>query len=387
MRDSASRTPRLWQAVALLACALFLAWVAKFYHPRDGFTALIAFPQGHYKHPALAAIPHAQTAFPYDGQFYAQLALEPLLRDPAIDPALDQPPYRARRILFSWTAWLAGLGRPAWIVQAYALQNVAAWLLLAWSLTRWIPPRSARLVALWAACMFSHGLLWSVRFALLDGPSLLLLAWAVMAADAHRLPAPGRRRASTWLLGSILGVAALGRETNLLGASLLRVPRSRADWLRLAGGMALAVLPLLVWQDYLWSIYRTTSLAGSNQVTIPVVAWIGSWRDSFALLSDPALRWLGFRTLLVVAALTAQLTFIALFRDYGNSWWRLAVVFAALMLIAGPEVWRGFPGAITRVVLPLTFGFNILLASRERRFWHWYLLGNLHLIPAYFIVV
>ena len=376
MRHSVSRTPRPWQALALLSCALFLAWIAKFYHPRDGFTALIAFPAGHYRVPALAALPHAETKFPYDGQFYAQLALEPLLRDPAIDRALDQPPYRARRILFSWTAWLAGLGRPAWIVQAYALQNVAAWLLLAWILTRWIPPRSARLFALWAACMFSHGFLWSVRFALLDGPSLLLLACAVVAAEAQR----------TWLVGSILGVAALGRETNLLGGSLLRVPRSRADWFRLAGTIALALLPILVWQDYLWSIYRTTSLAGSDQVTVPVVAYVGSWKDSFVLLSDPERRWLGFRTLMVVAALTAQLVFIVLFRDYKNPWWRLAAAFAALMLIAGPEVWRGFPGAVTRVVLPLTFGFNILLASRERRFWHWYLLGNLHLIPAYSIV-
>ena len=376
MEDSASRTQRLWPALALLACALFLAWIAGFYHPREGFTALIAFPEGHYKHPALAPLPHAQTRFPYDGQFYAQLALEPLLRDPAIDPALDQPPYRARRIFFSWTAWLAGMGRPAWIVQAYALQNVAAWLLLAWNLTRWIPPRTARLFALWTACMFSHGLLWSVRFSLLDGPSLLLLAWAVMASEAGR----------PWRVGLILGAAALGRETNLLGASLLRVPRTRADWLRLAGAMALAILPLLVWQDYLFSIYRTTSLAGSDQVTIPVVAWVGSWRDSFALLSDPALRWLGFRTLLVVAALTAQLAFVVRCLEYKNPWWRLAAAFALLMLVAGPEVWRGFPGAITRVVLPLTFGFNVLLASRQRRFWHWYLLGNLHLIPAYFIL-
>ena len=64
----------------------------------------------------------------------------------------------------------------------------------------------------------------------------------------------------------------------------------------------------------------------------------------------------------------------------------LAVAFAGLTLIAGSEVWRGFPAAITRVALPLTFGFNVLLASRERRFWHWYLPGNVHLVPAYFIL-
>lgn len=377
MRDSVSRRPRAWQALALLSCALFLAWIGRFYHPRDGFTGLIAFAAGHTKLPALAAIPHAETAFPYDGQFYAQLALEPLLIDPAIDRVLDQPPYRARRILFSWTAWLAGLGRPAWILQAYALQNVVAWLLLAWILTRWLPPRNPRLFALWAACMFSPGLLWSVRFSLLDGPSLLVLACAVIAAEAQR----------TWLLGSILGVAALGRETNLLGAATFDVPRSRAGWLRLAGAMTLAVLPLLVWQDYLWSIYRTTSLAGSDQVTIPVVAYLETWRESFMLVSDPAMRWLGLRTLIIAGALTAQLLFVILHREHGRPWWRLAIAFGLLTLIAGSEVWRGFPAAVTRVALPLVFGFNILLASRERRFWRWYLLGNLHLIAAYFIVL
>ena len=375
MRDSVSRTPRLWQALALLSCALFLAWIAKFYHPRDGFTALIGFPSGPVRLPALAEIPHAQTPFPYDGQFYAALALEPLLRDPAIDRALDQPPYRARRILFSWTAWLAGLGRPAWILQAYALQNVAAWLLLAWILARWIPPRNGRLFALWAACMFSPGLLWSVRFSLLDGPSLLLLVCAVIAAEA----VPGA-------LGAILGVAALGRETNLLGASMFQMPRSRAGWLRLAGGLAMAILPLLVWQDYLWSIYRSTSLAGSNQVTLPLVAYAGAWKDSFVLVSDSGLRWLGFRTLMIVVALTTQLVFVIHHRDHRSSWWRLAAAFAALMLVVGSEVWRGFPAAVTRVVLPLFVAFNVLLARRERGFWPWYLLGNLHLIPSYYIL-
>jgi hypothetical protein len=106
----------------------------------------------------------------------------------------------------------------------------------------------------------------------------------------------------------------------------------------------------------------------------------------FALVSDPRLRWLGFLTLMVLGAVTAQLVFVAIRREYGNPWWRLAAVFALLTLIVASEVWRGFPAAITRVALPLTFGFNVLLASRERRFWHWYLLGNVHLVPAYFIL-
>ena len=41
-------------------------------------------------------------------------------------------------------------------------------------------------------------------------------------------------------------------------------------------------------------------------------------------------------------------------------------------------------GAITRVLLPMTVGFNVLLASerRDTRFWAWFAAGNLHLLSA-----
>ncbi|HEV3486809.1 MAG TPA: hypothetical protein VG106_15465, partial [Vicinamibacterales bacterium] len=150
----------MWRYIAGACVVVFLVSVARFYHPRLGFTALLGIPQGQVtKTPALRAIPHYE--YPpwaaYDGQFYVQRAFDPLLRDPVVDQAMDLAPFRARRILFSWTAYLLGLGRPAWIVNVYALQNVASWLLLALLLTRWMPLTSGRGVALWAACLFSHG--------------------------------------------------------------------------------------------------------------------------------------------------------------------------------------------------------------------------------------
>jgi hypothetical protein len=41
-------------------------------------------------------------------------------------------------------------------------------------------------------------------------------------------------------------------------------------------------------------------------------------------------------------------------------------------------------GAITRILLPLTVGFNILLATESRPgpFWAWFAAGNLHLLSA-----
>ena len=46
------------------------------------------------------------------------------------------------------------------------------------------------------------------------------------------------------------------------------------------------------------------------------------------------------------------------------------------MVVLGPDVWGGYPGAALRVVLPMTIAFNLLL-PRTRRFWPLAILGNL----------
>lgn len=333
---------------------------------------MLAKGEADYQLPVLRTIPHYE--YPprhgYDGAMYVQLAMVPLLKDPAIDRALDSPGYRARRILFCWTAWAAGLGRPAWIMQAYALQNVVCWFLLAWLITRWMPLTSWKFFALWFGSLFSHGLLTSVRLAVLDGPSLLLLVLAVIAAERGR----------TWLTAALVGIAGLGRETNLLGVATLARPSGWLGWVRAAGAGALVVLPLIVWQDYVWSIYRGTSATeGAGQITIPFAAFIMKWQH---LIGNPGQvdRGTLLREMLVVVALVTQAAYVASTRQWSAPWWRLAAAYAVLMFMVHWAVWEGHPGAITRVTLPLKFGFNALLArDRSRAFWGWLVLGNLDL--------
>jgi hypothetical protein len=364
----------MWRALALVSCAMFLSWVAGFYHPGLGFSAFLMLPGGdeEYQLPVLRTIPHYQ--YPprhgYDGAMYVQLAMVPLLRDPAIDRTLDAPAYRARRILFCWTAYALGLGRPAWIMQAYALQNVLGWLLLAWLITRWFPLDTPRAFALWAASMFSHGLVTSVRLAVLDGPSLLLLACAAAAAERGR----------TWLTAAILGIAGLGRETNLLGAVALPWPSGWRGWARAGVAVVVIVLPLLVWQDYIWSIYRGTSVTeGAGQITVPFSAYLMKWRET--LRNQAGIDRLTIvRQMLVIVALSVQAVYIVWTRRWTAPWWRLAAVFAVLLMTVHWSVWEGYPGAVTRVVLPLKLGFNVLLArDQPRGFWAWLVLGNLDL--------
>ena len=369
--------PQRWRAAAA-ALTLLLFWaVARYYHPEAGFTPLIVFNAGAHDREvaALQQLPHYEYVghVAYDGAFYAQLALDPLLRDPAIDRALDNPPYRARRILFSWTAYALGLGRPKWVIQAYALQNLLAWVLLALVMTRWLPLTGGRNVALWSAVMFSHGMLVSIRFAVLDGPSMLLLALAIAASERGR----------TWLSAAIAGIATLGRETNVLAVAALPLPAGWRGWLRLAGACLVAIAPLLIWQDYLWSIYRGTSAAaGFGHITPPFLAYLHKWSVTLSGIRAEGLSGASLSAFCTTAALTVQLLYLIVSPAWREPWWRLAAGFGLLMLVVNDAVWEGSPGAATRVLLPLTFGFNVLLARQPRGFWWWFVCGNLHLLPA-----
>jgi hypothetical protein len=369
----------MFQAIAIALGALFLASVARFYHPGYGFTALLGMPEGHeYEVPAMRAIPHVDypPSASYGGQFYAQLALDPLLRGPDIDRALDQPPYRARRILLSWTAWALGLGRPVWVIEAFALQNVLAWILLAMLTTRWLPLRSWRHLALWTACLFAHGLLWSVRFSLVDGPSLLFLACIVWAAESSR----------PLLSAAVTGIAALARETSLLGLLAQPRPRRVRDLGRLAVATTIAVLPLLIWQDYLFSIYRTGSITGQNRFTIPFAAYAHALRRAaHALWYDPGTL-AAVLPFCVFFAFTVEAAYLVRHPRPSAAWWRLASAFAAIMVMLDPTLWN--IGSLTRIVLPMTYGFNLMLARHTGRgFWIWYALGNLQLVASLALAV
>lgn len=356
-------------ACRLALAAIFVAWFASFYRPGFGFTAVLLFSErgAETRVAALRDVPIVvHPGAGYDGQYYAQLAVDPLLRDPSIDTALDAPPFRARRILFAWTAWLLGLGRPAWIVQAYAVQNVLCWLLFAVWLRWRLGGRTPRHLAIWIACLFTPGMLDSARLALIDGPALLVLAVGVEAIERGRL----------WLGALVLGAAGLARETCLLaGVSVLPSRLRLRDLLRAAAAAFVIVLPSLVWFDYLRSIYRSHVTQSLDQLSAPVVAFLDAWGQTYhtaaraGFLSPRALPWLA------IVGLTVQaVSLLGTFR-WRSAWWRTGVAFIGLMLLIRPEIWLG---AYARVLLPLTVAFNLSLPD-DRRFWPLWIAGNLGL--------
>ena len=373
MRESRSR--RWCIGVSVAAIVLFTASIARFHRRGTGFTVLIKFGDT-FDARALPAVRDEGARYiyydsaGYDGQFYAQLAVEPLLRDRAIDQSLDNPPFRGRRILFAWTAFLLGFGRPAWILRVYAVQNIVAWFLLAWLLTRWLPPTTPRQLAAWLGCLFGAGVIVSVMSALLEGPSLVLLALAVLAFE----------RGHVFGAGVVMGLAGLGRETNLLASGLLveRIPRTRAAALRLAGVLAVTVLPYLAWSLYVRSLYSGFLFSNPDSFGLPFEGYFGKWMIAIADLGTRSWDADSRSCVYGLVSLTIQTAFLMTYRQWESPWWRMGTASAFFLPFLSPLVWAGFPGAAVRVLVPMAIAFNVLvLRITSRWFWPVVVLGNL----------
>ncbi len=358
-----------------IASLLFAAMVLAKFSPQTGFTSLIRFGATWQdrRHSALQNLPvaTAPASNGYDGQFYAQIALDPLLRSTELKQVLDAPAYRARRILVPATAAVLGVGHPWWTLQAYALLNIGCWFVLAWLLRRsfgegcdWIA------FARWGGCMFSMGALESVRLSVVDLPALLLL---VLAIHAHR-----QSRGAKSILW--LALAGLSKETSLLGAVGLQAEKP-FDGRRVLISLSLATTPLIIWSAYVSIRLDDPAAAnGMGNFSWPLLGlltqikyslremYYGNFdgRYSFGLLAI-----LGFLVQMAVLWRTSRPE---------SPWWRIGLAYSFLFLFLGFWVWSGY-WAVCRVVLPMTIAFNLLLPANSR-FWPLWGIGNVTLLHA-----
>jgi len=357
-----------------IVALFFLALVLAKFSPQTGFTSLIRFggSSPYPQHRALHDLPVAivPKSNGYDGQFYAQIALDPLLRSGDLDQVLDSPAYRARRILVPAFAAVFGLGQPWWTLQAYALINVICWLVLGWMLYRYIGGNDWVAFARWAGCMLSMGVLDSVRQSLVDLPALMLLVFAANACMASR---PGR---STLYLA----LGNLAKETNMLGAIALHAgPRPR--WRAVLVSLLLAGLPLLVWSLYVQHRFSNSSPgSGFGNFDWPLLGLLTQVK--LALREIQYGNWdgrYGF-SLIAIIGLFTQALLLWSSPQLKSSWWRIGAAYSFLLLFLSFWVWSGY-WAACRAVLPMTIAFNLLLPATGR-FWLWWALGNLTLLHA-----
>lgn len=352
----------LYKSLYIAAFLFFLFKVYQYHHFNFGYSVLPRFSQSAHEQSLETLKETSHYTFPgklgYDGQYYAQLALEPSAKGPEIERALDNYNYRARRILFSWTAWTFGFGDPYWIIQAYSIQNALFWILTALLLLRWLPPNNWQNALRFLSCLFTAGLVYSFNRALLDGPSLFLIVLGAACIESNR----------SWLGAAILGLAGLGKETNLLALTALWNPEAKnaKTISRIVLQVTLAILPFLLWYSYIINS-NSNALSGAMGIrnfTLPLVGFFSTALEILKKGGETGFPAKTFTQFAMLASLLAQAAYLLFRPKPDRIWWRIGVTFAVLMLVLGDAVWEGVEAA-PRVLLPMTVAFNLLF-SRKR---------------------
>lgn len=369
-----------WVALAYGAVVGLFFWtLAQFYIPGKGLSYLIVFG-ARQEDARLSKIRNldyyvTKGSDGYDAQYYVQIAMDPSLQNQALKRAVDSLPYRGRRILFAATAYAFGLGQPAWILQAFALQNAVAWLLLAVLLLHWFPPRNWDNFIRWSGVMLCSGVCLSVRNALFDGPSLLVIAFGVYLLEKGR----------PWWATAVFATGGLGKETNLLGSAALLPPFSAGAraWMLAIGRGLLTALPLALWVAYIALVVGgRAGDPGARNFDLPFFAYARKIREIMEGLPElSAVNAGSLWSLLMLVALTVQCLYFVLRPQWTQAWWRIGMSYTVLMVFLGDAVWEGYPGAASRVLLPMQLAFNVLVPAG--RAWRIVLLiGNLTLLAA-----
>ncbi|MBE2212381.1 MAG: DUF2029 domain-containing protein [Opitutaceae bacterium] len=301
--------------------------------------------------------------FGYDGQFYVQMAIRPQAGDPALQAALDNAPYRLRRIGWPALCHALGLGQPAAVMQVYLWSNLACWLALAaWLWRRLMREASWKNATAWTLLVTGVGLLSSVRCSLLDLPALGLVLLAAAARERGRLG----------VCALLLASAALVKETSLLGLVLLwpDEPRRWRAWLHAGVMGALAAAPVVAWTAWLGARFGWDLVAGHENLALPGTAAFARMgtilRDGIAAgwarpTLWPLVTWLG---------LAFQLACLLRWASPRTHLGRLGLAFALLLLCSGPNVWGELVMAVPRAVLPLSV-VAVIVAVERRAAWPW----------------
>lgn len=343
-----------WVVIAI-AVIVGARSLSEFYHPAFGFTRLLQISPSWGKNglPELRedSIYIYREEAGYDGQFYAQLALRPTLQDPALRQAVDIPSMRARRILASWAAAVIGMGDGERTLHAYAWLNVICWIGLGIILLRLFPPDSIANLVAWIGLMFSAGVTTSVVYALTDLPALLLLAIGMMVLQKGRLKTTA----------GLFAAACLTRETSVLGGLIV----FQADtWRQRIINGAIIVVPLALWFFYVSRVFPSNPESLQN-FAWPLTALGAKLSDTFSAVIDRPHDKIAWAAVGAIVGITVQSIWLLVRRQPRDPWWQLGIGYVLLLLILGPPTLEGFPGAVTRLLLPLHLAFNVL-APRTR---------------------
>jgi hypothetical protein len=335
------------------------AYVVMQYKHRHDLTQIISFGET-FQARELPEIRQMQPAIKvgdgYDGQFYAQMALDPTFRRPDLPGALDNPGFRGQRIFLPAIAHVLGLGRPKAVVFMYAVLNLAFWYALFAVLIRQLPAVSARGFLVLFAIMLGTGTLISVESALTDLPAATLGFISLSLGETSA--------------ALLISLAILTKPTCGLFVVryLLPFPRTVGEWGRKGMMVLLALILPFLWQLYLFRMLDSKAVDDS-QFALPLEGWWRRVATGWRILEESPHPWHSGATLmwewnlfefLAVVSMMAQAAFLLLRPRWRQPIWLVGVAFVFLFFCLSDKVYVSQVN-YTRTVLPMTIAFNILL--------------------------
>lgn len=368
--------------VFFLASFFPLAILLEGYVPGGGFTRLIHIDKDYPQRllPEARALPdQCKVSNGYDGQFYAQIALVPFLNKKVLDQVIDAPSYRSRRIGMPALANLLSFGNEKWVLPIYAFLPFVFWLVLAYFLFRSSINCSWQGSLVTIAILCSSGTLISIARALPDLPALVLTYAAAIGSAGGILSL------------CLMALAILFKETSLLSIPAILtiscLPKYTCLIKNALKGIAV-VLPFVVWLIYKYTIFGWDKSMGTDNFSIPGVALYHAVIENILFLVNLD-HWLPLEAIpnsFALISLIVQAVYLFVKSNHKSAVWCLGIGFALLLPFLGRAVLEDVH-AYTRVMLPLTLAFNLLLAENrvfmsKNAFTLWFALGNLGLSGA-----
>jgi hypothetical protein len=362
-----SRQAPRWVRIFIFGiCVIIILLVLKgLYSTEYGFTEMLRYGEK-FETSAFNEVKQVhRKIFPgygFDGQFYANLAIDPTLTHKNLTAVMDLPQYRSRRIFMPLCAFLLGRGNPALTINAYALGNFIFWIGLCILVFYKIRPSNLQDYACTLMIIFSSGVVGSALLALTDMPSTVFLFAALIFP-------------TFWPLLFCCGI--LTRETTILFTPVFLVIESlqKKRPLSIVLKSVISITPAFLWYGYsMWRIPEPIFI--EKVYGLPFLAM-------FHRLGSIAYHWPGtfyphqLLYFLTAISLTAQCAYFALRRRLMDPIWLTGATSAFFFTVMGYASWMEYSWML-RYSLPMTFAFNLLLAKEDpRTFATWFPLGNI----------
>jgi len=356
--------PRIFRLFVLVAITLIpTCYIIGHYNPQQKFTSLILFGS-EFQNRVLPEIkllnPAVDSPYGYDGQFYAQLAIDPFLQRPDLRKMSDNAAFRAQRIFLPAMAFILGFGQPAIVIEVYAVLNLVFWFLLLAGLLYYLRATTTRHYLSILAIVLTTGSLTSLQRSLTDLPMATLgfYAMALSGLSATFLMALAiltKPTAGLFLLKYVWPFPKNGNEVKVKVFYVLIV----------------LVAPIL-WNIYIYHIWGAFPDSKSN-IGWPFKDWshcvATNWQalitTPFRLTFQPVSYWeWRLFELLAPLSLMFQAVYLLIRRNPDCAYWWMGVGFALLFICLTQPVFAE-QIASARTVLPMTIAFNIQLLQQK----------------------